>query len=195
MESQHLRTLPSWNLMLQVSPESKVFATKSVSGVSGTSDSGPGVVGKSTAGSGVFGVSKSGIGVHGKGGQFAGKFEGAVTVEGPVTVAGSLTVQGNDLIAVVIQGLIDRLEASGPSREGVLTRSPQTRPIITGVEPYREAGVTIFTITGSGFRALPVWSVLNLTTGQPVDVFTAQQSIGMELCTTGWKSPAGRTTA
>jgi hypothetical protein len=154
------------------------IATKSVSGVSGTSDSGPGVVGKSTAGSGVFGVSRSGIGVHGKGGQFAGKFEGDVTVEG------SLSVQGNDLIAV-IQDLRERLialEASGTpgtTREGEPTHVPAMRPSITTVVPeFSDAGVTIFHVTGSGFLhgAVAVWRILNLTTGQPADVYNHNTS-------------------
>jgi hypothetical protein len=95
----------------------------SPSGVFGEStSSGNGVFGQSAGGTGVFGRSSTtgGVGVYGMGGQYAGKFDGAVQVNGNVTANRTLAVtvsSGQAITAVGSDPNSDCINATTSSQQ------------------------------------------------------------------------------
>jgi hypothetical protein len=66
----------------------------------GGSSTTPSITGTNDAGGiGVSGLSQQGVGLYGKGGKFAGQFDGNLQVNGTATITGSATMSGGATIA------------------------------------------------------------------------------------------------
>jgi hypothetical protein len=109
-----------------------VSTVPNASGVSGAHNNG---------GNGLSGFSEKGTGVFGKGGKFAGFFDGNVEV------AGNLTNHGRD-IGAILQQMEQRIR----QLEEKLVSSPPTKPEIR-VSTKGVGDKSEFIVSGSGFRS------------------------------------------
>jgi hypothetical protein len=185
------------------------FSEQGFAGVFGSSGSRNGVFGQTKSaihsgvyglcnggGNGVAGISDSGTGVYAKGGQFAGFFEGNVSVTGSLFVKGtdisSLASQADSLGNLIrrVQGLEGRLQAleqenqllkqevaaiknqsSGQSPSGKLPAGSSSPEISVMKKDGK------FVVTGSGFLASRSISIRAVATNNPQDFrITSQNS-------------------
>jgi len=139
-------------------------------GVQGMSENGVGVQGSTGSGTGVSGTSSGGVGVYGAGGQYAGKFDGAILVNGDATVTGTLTANVDIVlsaahadcaeefdigsVAEAEPGTVMVLDDSGALERSSKSYDKRVAGVISGAGPYRP-GIVLGRGEGSPTR-LPV---------------------------------------